>query len=133
MIELARRTIETAQRIVSFSGAGLSAESGVATFRDAQTAGLWTKYDPMRLASPQGFDEDPSLVMQWYAARRRTIAQAKPNAAHLALAKRRDIAHVTQNVDDLLHRAGASLVIQLHGSKSNLRLEGEKREVDEMT
>ena len=102
--------------MVSFSGAGLSAESGVPTFRDAQTGGLWAKHDPMRLASPQGFADDPELVSQWYAHRRRAIAEAQPNGAHIALARHPEMIHVTQNVDDLLHRAGAKQVIQLHGT-----------------
>ncbi len=102
--------------MVSFSGAGLSAESGVPTFRDAQTGGLWAKHDPMRLASPPGFAEDPQLVSQWYAHRRRAIAEAQPNGAHIALARHTEMIHVTQNVDDLLHRAGAKQVIQLHGT-----------------
>ena len=97
--------------MVSFSGAGLSAESGVPTFRDAQTGGLWAKHDPMRLASPQGFAEDPQLVSQWYAHRRRAIADAQPNGAHIALARHPEMIHVTQNVDDLLQRAGAKIVI----------------------
>ncbi len=103
-----------AQRPVSFSGAGLSAESGVSTFRDAQT-GMWAKYDPVALASPQGFAADPAMVLEWYAHRRRGIAQAEPNAGHNALAGM-DWTHITQNVDDLLHRAGAKRVLQLHGS-----------------
>lgn len=102
--------------MVSFTGAGLSADSGVPTFRDAQTGGLWAKHDPMRLASPQGFAEDPQLVSQWYAHRRRAIAEAQPNGAHFALSRHSEMIHVTQNVDDLLHRAGAKQVIQLHGS-----------------
>ncbi len=65
MIEQARRVIAQAGRVVSFSGAGLSDESGVPTFRDAQTGGLWAKHDPMRLASPPGFADDPELVNQW--------------------------------------------------------------------
>ena len=101
--------------VVSFSGAGLSAESGIGTFRDAQD-GLWAKYDPVRLASPEGFAADPKLVIDWYAARRRIIGDAQPNPAHMALADRGDILHVTQNVDDLLSRAGARQVIPLHGS-----------------
>ena len=97
-IEHALTLLRSAERIASFSGAGLSAESGISTFRDAQTSGLWTKHDPMRLASPQGFAEEPDLVMDWYAHRRRQIASAQPNSAHLALAARRDITHITQNV-----------------------------------
>ncbi|MCH8259977.1 MAG: NAD-dependent deacylase [Planctomycetes bacterium] len=116
MIDQARRILHEASRVVSFSGAGLSAESGVPTFRDAQTGGLWAKHDPMRLASPQGFADDPELVSQWYAHRRRAIAEAQPNGAHIALARHPEMIHVTQNVDDLLHRAGAKQVIQLHGT-----------------
>jgi len=114
VIETARRIIQEAQRVVSFSGAGLSAESGVGTFRDA--GGHWAKHDPTQLASPQGFEQDPELVISWYADRRRQMAQAQPNPAHVALAARPDIVHVTQNVDDLLERAGARDVIHLHGT-----------------
>ncbi|MCZ6837488.1 MAG: NAD-dependent protein deacylase [Planctomycetota bacterium] len=110
--------ISKASRVVSFSGAGLSAESGVATFRDANTQGVWTKFDPMKLASPQGFQDDPKLVIDWYADRRRYVAQAQPNAAHVALASRGEMQHITQNVDDLLIRAGVDpdILIQLHGT-----------------
>jgi NAD-dependent deacetylase len=110
--------VRASSRLVSFSGAGLSAESGVPTFRDARTGGLWTKHNPMKLASPAGFIADPELVMAWYADRRRFVARALPNAAHRALAARTDMTHVTQNVDDLLHRAGAAVdrVLQLHGT-----------------
>lgn len=118
MISQAQQIIEAASSIVAFSGAGLSAESGISTFRDAQTSGMWSKYDPMKLASPQGFEEDPKLVINWYAQRRKDIAAAIPNNAHRALAERKDIINVTQNVDDLLHRAGAKQVIQLHGTIS---------------
>ena len=116
MIEQAKTIIQAATRIVSFSGAGLSAESGISTFRDAQTGGMWAKHDPMRLASPQGFEEDPKLVIQWYGQRRKDIAAAVPNQAHCALAARSDIINVTQNVDYLLHRAGAAQIIELHGT-----------------
>ncbi len=114
MIDAARRMLAGGRRVVSFSGAGLSAESGLLTFRDKQE-GMWAKYDPMTLASPEGFAADPKLVIDWYASRRRTVGNAEPNPAHVALAGRGDILHVTQNVDDLLHRAGADEVIQLHG------------------
>jgi NAD-dependent deacetylase len=114
VIQTARGLLQDAERVVSFSGAGLSAESGVSTFRDPD--GLWARYDPTRLASPQGFAEDPQLVISWYGDRRRRLAAAAPNRAHEALAARRDIVHVTQNVDDLLERAGARDVIHLHGT-----------------
>jgi len=116
MIDRARQLIEQAGQVVAFSGAGLSAESGVPTFRDAATQGFWTDYDPARLASPQGFEADPPLVYQWYTDRRRDIAQFEPNPAHRALATRPDIINVTQNIDDLLLRAGVTEVIQLHGT-----------------
>lgn len=117
LVDHARALIASASCVVSFSGAGLSAESGVATFRDKATGGLWAKHDPMRLASPEGFRADPNLVIEWYAMRRRAVAQAQPNAAHYALAKRNGMVHVTQNVDDLLERAGApgDAVVHLHG------------------
>ncbi len=114
MIDDARGILEQARRVVTFSGAGLSAESGVPTFRDAQE-GLWAKFDPMMLASPEGFAAEPKLVIDWYASRRRAIADAQPNPAHRALARCRDWIHVTQNVDDLLQRCGAQQVLRLHG------------------
>ena len=118
LLKRGREILSAAARKVSFSGAGLSAESGVATFRDAKSGGLWTKHDPMRLASPEGFADDPNLVMDWYAARRRSVAEAVPNPAHCALASQTGMIHVTQNVEDLLHRAGVrnEQVIQLHGT-----------------
>ncbi|MBT8485638.1 MAG: NAD-dependent deacylase [Phycisphaerales bacterium] len=124
MIEPARRVIRAAERPITFSGAGLSAESGVPTFRDAATAGLWTKVDPTRLASPEGFADDPELVIGWYAQRRRRLAGLAPNPAHHALAARPDIAHITQNVDDLLERAGAERVLHLHGTLLEDRCHG---------
>jgi len=125
-LERALDMIRAARRVTSFSGAGLSAESGVPTFRDAATGGLWTKHDPMRLASPEGFLADPGLVTAWYAERRRFVARARPNAAHRALAARTEMVHVTQNVDDLLHRAGAvaANVLQLHGTIARDRCHG---------
>ncbi len=111
----ARTLIEKSASIVAFSGAGLSAESGVPTFRDAQT-GMWARYDPTTLASPQGFEVDAELVIDWYNHRRAAVAAAQPNPAHRALGQRPDVVNVTQNVDDLLFRAGARDVVQLHGS-----------------
>ena len=96
MLEAARHILAAAERITCFSGAGLSAPSGVGTFRDP-VGGWWTKHDPMRLASPQGFEEDPDLVMDWYAARRSQIGAADPNPAHRILAARGDIVQVEVN------------------------------------
>lgn len=117
MLEVARSVLQNATHPVTFSGAGLSAESGVPTFREAQT-GLWARHDPMTLASPEGFAADPESVAGWYNERRRRVATAQPNPAHRAMAERNDIAHITQNVDDLLERAGARDVVHLHGSLS---------------
>ena len=124
MLEAARQIVDAAERITCFSGAGLSAPSGVGTFRDP-VGGWWTKHDPMRLASPQGFAEDPDLVMDWYAARRSQIGSADPNPAHRILATREDIVQVTQNTDDLLVRAGCDSVIQVHGDIGADRCHGE--------
>lgn len=116
-MQQAKASIARARRPVSFSGAGLSAESGIATFR-GQGDSLWSQYDPMRLASEEGFRANPELVMDWYAARRSTLAAASPHAGHHALVQQTSWVHVTQNVDDLLERAGAppDSVLHLHGS-----------------
>jgi len=108
--------VQSVNSTVSFSGAGLSAESGLSTFRDKHTGGIWAKHDPMRLASPEGFSEDPKLVLDWYSSRRRNLAAAKPNPAHTSLAAHKSMTHITQNVDDLLERAGARNTIHLHGT-----------------
>lgn len=107
--------LSRARRIVAFSGAGLSAASGLATFRGSRTDALWSRFDPMALATPQAFARDPGLVLAWYGWRRGQLRRAEPNAAHRAVAARGDIVQVTQNVDDLLERAGARQVIHLHG------------------
>ncbi len=101
------------------TGAGMSAESGIATFRDALT-GLWARFDPMLLASEAGYRDDPQRGWDWYAERRAGVRAAQPNAGHLALAAfaRRHpgvLALVTQNVDDLHQRAGNADAIRLHG------------------
>jgi NAD-dependent deacetylase len=115
----ARAVLDGARRLAVLTGAGISADSGVPTFRDAQT-GLWSRYDPMRLASPEGFAADPPLVWRWYAWRRGLVARAEPNAGHLALAQAEGrferLRIVTQNVDGLHQRAGSRDVIELHGS-----------------
>ncbi|MEM7642123.1 MAG: NAD-dependent deacylase [Pseudomonadota bacterium] len=103
-------------RIVVLSGAGLSAESGLGTFRDVD--GLWSQYDLSDVATPEGFARDPVLVHDFYNARRANLLAAAPNAAHGALARlsrRPGVTLVTQNIDDLLARAGADQVIHMHG------------------
>jgi NAD-dependent deacetylase len=124
----ARGLLEGARRLVVFTGAGVSAESGIPTFRDA-LEGLWARFDPMRLATEAGFRADPPLVWRWYAERRARIAQARPNAAHVAIARAagggRTVTVITQNVDGLHQRAGSTDVIELHGSIVQARcLEG---------
>ena len=108
-----------AERILVLTGAGMSAESGIATFRDAQT-GLWERYDPYVLASPEGYESDKALVWGWYEWRRMQVLNSKPHAGHFALAQLADYVErltlVTQNVDDLHERAGSRSVIHLHGS-----------------
>ncbi|CAN5286013.1 NAD-dependent deacylase [soil metagenome] len=104
------------EHIVVLTGAGISAESGIKTFRDAD--GLWEGHDIMEVASPEGWAKDPENVLNFYNIRRRQLLEVEPNAAHYALAKleekyRVDI--ITQNIDDLHERAGSSRVIHLHG------------------
>jgi NAD-dependent deacetylase len=110
--------LKRAEKIVVFTGAGASAESGIATFRDARV-GLWERFNPEELATPRAFRKNPSLVWGWYEWRRTQVSLAKPNAGHLAIAqweRSRDVTVVTQNVDDLHERAGSHRVVHLHGS-----------------
>ena len=106
-------------RIAVVTGAGMSADSGIPTFRDVQT-GLWARFDPQQLATPEAFDADPALVWGWNRWREATVLRAQPNAGHLGLARMEGLDHavtvVTQNVDDLHERAGSSRVLHLHGS-----------------
>jgi NAD-dependent deacetylase len=115
----ARALLGGARRLVVFTGAGVSAESGIPTFRDA-LEGLWARFEPERLATEAGFRADPALVWRWYAERRERVARAEPNAAHRAIAESaqagRAVTVVTQNVDGLHQRAGSREVIELHGS-----------------
>lgn len=104
------------------SGAGMSAESGISTFRDA--GGLWENYPVMEVASADGFRRNPELVHEFYNARRRDLITKQPNAAHKALAdleKDYDVYVITQNVDDLHERAGSSKVLHLHGELMKMR------------
>ncbi|MCK0178265.1 NAD-dependent deacylase [Flavobacteriaceae bacterium S0862] len=104
------------KHIVVLTGAGMSAESGIKTFRDAD--GLWEGHDVMEVASPQGFAANPELVLDFYNQRRRQLFEVQPNTAHTALAnleKNYNVTIVTQNVDDLHERAGSTNVLHLHG------------------
>jgi NAD-dependent deacetylase len=104
------------KHIVIFSGAGISAESGISTFRD--NGGLWDKYDVKEVATPDAWRNNPQLVLEFYNERRKQVLEASPNAAHKAiveLEKKFDVTVITQNVDDLHERAGSKKVVHLHG------------------
>lgn len=112
--------------IVILTGAGISAESGLGTFRDKD--GLWTKYDLSEVATPEGFARNPVLVHDFYNARRKNLVEAEPNAAHAALARLErefagDFLLVTQNVDDLHERAGSKKLMHMHGELLKIRCE----------
>jgi NAD-dependent deacetylase len=110
------------KHIVVLSGAGISAESGLKTFRDND--GLWNGYDVHEVATPGGWQKNPQLVLDFYNDRRREVAAAKPNAAHTGLAaleKDFDVTIITQNIDDLHERGGSSKVVHLHGEIFKMR------------
>ncbi|PID70530.1 MAG: NAD-dependent protein deacylase [Flavobacteriales bacterium] len=110
------------RHIVVLTGAGMSAESGIKTFRDAD--GLWEGHDVMEVASPQGFRANPELVLDFYNQRRRQLLEVEPNAGHLALAeleKDYNVSIITQNVDDLHERANSSNILHLHGELLKMR------------
>jgi NAD-dependent deacetylase len=111
--------LQNASKVLVLTGAGMSAESGVPTFRDAQD-GLWSKYRPEELATPEAFREHPRIVWDWYAERRENIGRVEPHAGHAALAGMEryfdDMLVATQNVDGLHQRAGSSSVVELHGN-----------------
>lgn len=122
-VEQARDWINRASSIAVLTGAGISAESGVPTFRGAQ--GLWRQYKPEDLATPEAFLKDPRLVWEWYDWRRHAISNAAPNPGHLALVelerRKPHFTLVTQNVDGLHDRAGNSRILKLHGDIWRLR------------
>ena len=122
-LETARRWLAEAERVAVLTGAGISAESGVPIFRGP--GGLWRQYRPEDLATPGAFARDPRLVWEWYDWRRSVVAQAAPNAGHLALAelerRTKDFTLITQNVDGLHERAGSRRVLKLHGDLWTLR------------
>jgi NAD-dependent deacetylase len=104
------------QKVVILTGAGISAESGLKTFRDSD--GLWEGYDIYEVATPEAWDRNPALVQEFYNMRRKSVLEANPNDAHLALVKleeKYDVTIVTQNIDDLHERAGSTNVVHLHG------------------
>ncbi len=110
------------QRVVVLTGAGVSAESGIKTFRDSD--GLWEGYNVMEVASPQGFKNNPGLVLDFYNQRRKQLFDVLPNKAHEALVdleNRYNVTIITQNVDDLHERAGSSHVVHLHGELLKVR------------
>ncbi|NNE30145.1 MAG: NAD-dependent deacylase [Saprospiraceae bacterium] len=110
------------KKIAVLSGAGMSAESGIKTFRDA--GGLWEGHDVMEVASPQGFEKNPELVLDFYNQRRKQLFEVKPNAGHLGLVQLEEKFNttiITQNVDDLHERAGSSNVLHLHGQLRKVR------------
>jgi NAD-dependent deacetylase len=117
LFELIADKLKDAKKIVFVTGAGISQESGIPTFRG--TDGLWRKYDPMQLATIDAFYDDPKLVWEWYEERRKNILQAKPNPGHFAIAeleKYKEVTILTQNIDGLHQRSGSTRVLELHGS-----------------
>ena len=118
------------KKLVILTGAGMSAESGISTFRDSN--GLWENYRVEDVATPEGFARNPQLVLDFYNARRRAAAAAEPNAAHFALAdleRAYDVQIITQNVDDLHERAGSGKVLHLHGELNKLRSTVDENEI----
>ncbi len=125
-MQQARQWIQSASSIAVLTGAGISAESGVPTFRGA--GGLWKNYRPEELATPQAFARNPSLVWEWYAWRRELIAKTEPNPGHFALAelesRTTEFTLITQNVDGLHDRAGSRNIRKVHGDIWDLRCTG---------
>lgn len=115
------------EKIVVLTGAGMSAESGISTFRDAN--GLWENHRVEDVASPEGWARDPSLVLNFYNIRRRQLKDVEPNAGHLALSEleeQYEVTIITQNVDDLHERAGSNQVLHLHGELTKVRSTGDE-------
>jgi NAD-dependent deacetylase len=125
--------IRAANKIAILTGAGVSAESGIPTFRDALT-GLWARYNPQELATPEAFARNPRLVWEWYSERRALVTQVSPNPGHLALAAMErfvpTVTVITQNVDGLHQQAGSTQVIELHGNIRRVKCSLEGRVVE---
>jgi NAD-dependent deacetylase len=121
------------KKLVILTGAGISAESGLRTFRDSD--GLWEGYEVTEVATPRGWRKNPQLVLDFYNERRKNVADAKPNAAHYGLAeleKDFDVTIITQNIDDLHERAGSTNVLHLHGEIFKMRSEWDETLVSEI-
>ena len=117
------------QKIAVLTGAGVSAESGISTFRDAN--GLWDNYNVEDVATLEGWNRNPALVLDFYNQRRRELATVRPNAAHLAIASledKYDVTVITQNIDNLHERAGSTRIIHLHGELTKVRPENRYNE-----
>ncbi len=116
--------LRAAQAVTVLTGAGISAESGIPTFRDSQT-GLWAQYDPHQLATPEAFADNPQLVLDWYRWRHTLVEKSAPNPGHFALARMeqrvQQFTLVTQNVDGLHLQAGSKNIVELHGNIHRLR------------
>lgn len=123
----------TKKKLVVLTGAGISAESGLKTFRDSD--GLWEGYEVMEVATPDAWQRNPQLVLDFYNMRRKNVTDAKPNAAHYGLAeleKDFDVTIITQNIDDLHERAGSSHVLHLHGQIFQMRSDSDEETIYEI-
>ncbi|HEV7783078.1 MAG TPA: Sir2 family NAD-dependent protein deacetylase [Chitinophagaceae bacterium] len=121
------------KKLVVLTGAGISAESGLKTFRDSD--GLWEGYEVTEVATPRGWRKNPQLVLDFYNQRRKNVADARPNAAHYGLAeleKDFDVTIITQNIDDLHERAGSTNVLHLHGEIFKMRSERDETLISEI-
>lgn len=121
------------KKLVILTGAGISAESGLKTFRDSD--GLWEGYEVTEVATPRGWRKNPQLVLDFYNERRKNVADAQPNAAHFGLAELEedfDVTIITQNIDDLHERAGSTNVLHLHGEIFKMRSEGDETLISEI-
>ena len=117
MFDTVAQKLKDSRKIVFVTGAGISQESGIPTFRGKD--GYWRKYDPMKLASIDAFYDDPKLVWEWYEDRRKNILSVKPNEGHFAISQMeefKDVVVLTQNIDGLHQRSGSTNVLELHGS-----------------
>jgi len=122
------------KHIVVLTGAGMSAESGIKTFRDEN--GLWEGHDVMKVASPEGFKHNPELVLDFYNKRRKQLKDVKPNQAHKDIAQLENkykVTVITQNVDDLHERAGSTNVVHLHGELRKIRSCGDEKDIKSWT